>query len=169
VCENNSIPPAQRKRGQFTSSTLPAAQLADVPQSLQVPTEIVDGADADALRACFERLVGDVRRGGGPRFVEVRCTRWPGNFPLWPDLAGGEWQLDWVFGAKPERADLAAWLDQSDPMVLYLRKLTAAGVLDRATVETVDARVRAEMADAARFALESPFPAAADAHRPVFA
>jgi pyruvate dehydrogenase E1 component alpha subunit len=169
VCENNSIPPAQRKRGQFTSSTLPATRLADVPQSLQIPAEIVDGADADALIACFERLVGDVRRGSGPQFLEVRCTRWPGNFPLWPELAGGEWQVDWAFGQKPERADLAAWLDQSDPMVLYLRKLAAAGGVDRALIQAIDTRVRADMADAVRFALESPYPAAADAHWPVFA
>jgi len=39
VCENNAIPPEQRKRGQYTSSTLPAARLVDVPLALQVPAE----------------------------------------------------------------------------------------------------------------------------------
>lgn len=169
VCENNSIPPEQRKRGQYTSSTLPAARLADVPQSLQIPSEVVDGADADALADCFDRLVAEVRSGAGPRFVEVRCTRWPGNFPLWPELPGGEWQLAWAFGQQPDRADLAAWLEQSDPVLLYLRKLVAAGTLDRARAEAIDAGVRAEIAGAVRVALDSPFPEPEEAYRHVWA
>ncbi len=169
VCENNSIPPEQRKRGQFTSSTLPAARLADVPQSLQIPAAIVDGADAGALAECFGRLVKDVRNGGGPRFVEVRCTRWPGSFPLWPELPSGEWQVAWAFDRRPDRDDLAAWIEQSDPLALYMRKLVAAGDLDRAQIEASDERVRGEIAAAVRFALDSPFPTPGEAHRHVWA
>ena len=167
VCENNSIPPAQRQRGQYTSSTLPAAQLVDVPQALQIRTEAVDGADADALAQCFDRLVAEVRSEGTPRFVEVRCTRWPGNFPLWPELPCGQWQLDWAFGQSPDRADLAAWLEQSDPLLLYLRKIVAAGELTREQVQSLDERARAEMAGAVRFALDSPFPAPEEAYQHV--
>jgi len=169
VCENNSIPPQQRKRGQYTSSTLPAARLVDVPRSLQLPSEVVDGADADALSECFDRLTGEIRSGGGPRFVEVRCTRWPGNFPLWPDLPGGEWRLAWAFDQQAEHAELAAWLQESDPILLYLRKLAAAGTLDRAQAEAIDARVRAEMSAAVQFALDSPQPAPGDAFHHVWA
>lgn len=169
VCENNSIPPDQRKRGQYTSSTLPAARLGDVPQSLQIPTEVVDGADTDALADCFDGLVGDVRKSGSPRFVEVRNSRWPGSKPLWPELPSGEWQVAWVFDQRPEHAEMAAWLERSDPLLLYLRKLMAAGLLSRQQVEAIDAEVRAEMAAAVRFALESPLPAAAEAYRHVWA
>jgi len=140
-----------------------------VPQSLQIATEVVDGADADALAGCFERLVAEVRSGGGPRFVEVRCTRWPGNFPLWPELPGGEWQLAWAYGQQPDHADMAAWLQQSDPVLLYLRKQAAAGALDRAQAEAIDAGVRAEMTAAVRFALDSPLPAANEAYEHVWA
>ena len=169
ICENNSIPPDQRKRGQFTSSTLPAARLADVPESLQIPTKVVDGADVDALVECFDRLVGEVRGGGGPKFLEVRCSRWPGSFPLWPELPCGEWQVAWAFDQEPERADLATWIKQSDPLSLYIRKLVAAGSLDRAQVETIDERAREDIARAARFALHSPYPSPADAYRHVYA
>jgi len=169
VCENNSIPPALRKRGQFTSSTLPADRLADVPQALRIRTEGVDGGDADALTECFERLVAEVRSGAGPRFVEVRCTRWPGSFPLWPELPSGEWRLAWAFGEIPDRADLAAWLEQSDPLCLQLRKLVAAGALTRSQAQALDERASAEMAGAVRFALDSPFPAPEEAYRHVWA
>jgi len=169
VCENNSIPPELRKRGQFTSSTLPAARLADVPQSLQIRAEVVDGADAGALAECFERLAGEVRSSGKPIFLEVRCTRWPGNFPLWPELPCGEWQVAWAFDQKPDRSDLAAWLEQSDPLALHIRKLAAAGILNRTQVDDIDTRVRAEMARAVSFALDSPYPAPEEAHRHVWA
>jgi len=169
VCENNSIPPAQRKRGQYTSSTLPAARLADVPQSLQIPTGVADGADADALSDCFERLLSEVRSGAGPRFLELRCTRWPGNFPLWPELPGGEWQLAWAFGEQPDHTELAAWLRESDPVALYVSKLVAAGMLNRAQAEAIDTRVRADIARAVRFALDSPFPAPQEAYQHVWA
>jgi TPP-dependent pyruvate/acetoin dehydrogenase alpha subunit len=169
VCENNSIPPAERKRGQYTSSTLPAVRLGDVPQSLQIPTATVDGADADALADCFDGLVGEVRQSGTPRFVEVRSSRWPGSKPLWPELPGGEWQVAWTFDQRPEHAEMAAWLERSDPLLLYLHKLMAAGLLSRQQVEAIDAQVRAEMAAAVRFALESPLPAAAEAYRHVWA
>lgn len=169
VCENNSIPPELRKRGQFTSSTLPAARLADVPESLRIPIEVVDGADASALADCFDRLVGEMRRDGGPKFLEVRCTRWPGSFPLWPELPCGEWQVAWAFDQKPDRPDLAVWLEQSDPLVLHIRALAAADTLDRRRIEEIDARIRAEIADAVRFALDSPLPAAAEAYRYVWA
>lgn len=168
ICENNAIPPELRKRGQYTSSTLPAARLIDVPLALQVSSEAVDGTDMDALDECFNRLVDEVRRGGGPRFVEVRCTRWPGNVMTWPELPGGEWQLSWAFGGKPEKPEMADWMS-SDPLVLYLRKLLAAGVLDRAQIEGIDKQVRAEIAAAVHSALDSPYPAAAEAYEHVWA
>ena len=168
ICENNSIPPALRKRGQYTSSTLPAARLVDVPLALQVPSEAVDGTDMEALDECFNRLVGEVRGGDGPRFVEVRCTRWPGNVMTWPELPGGEWQLAWVFGGKPENSEMADWMS-SDPLVLYLRKLLAAGAIDRVQIEEIDTRARGEIAAAVRSALDSPFPDAAEAYQHVWA
>ncbi len=168
VCENNAIPPEQRKRGQYTSSTLPAARLVDVPLALKVPSEAVDGADMGALDECFGRLIGEIRKTGAPRFVEVRCTRWPGNIMTWPELPGGEWQLAWAYGTKPENKQIADWLS-SDPLVLYLQQLAASGALDRAQAEAVDTRARSEISAAVRAATGSPYPAPADAYRHVWA
>ena len=169
LCENNSIPPEKRKRGQFPSSTLSAAQLVDIPRAFQIQSEVVDGADADSLSECFSRLVGEVRATGTPRFVEVRCTRWPGNVPVWPELTGGEWKLDWVFGAKPELPELATWVEASDPLSRYVRQLVDSRQLTREAAATTDTRVREEMAAAARFAESSPWPDPAEAIEGTFA
>ena len=167
ICENNSTPPQQGKRMKYTS-TLPSASLIDIPLALQVPAESIDGADTDALSACFARLVAEVRGGGGPRFVEVRCNRWPGSIMTWPELPGGEWQTAWAFGGHPDNDLMKNWLP-GDPLTLYLKQQVAAGALDRAQVDAIDAGVRKEMLEAARFAQESPFPPASDAYRHVFA
>ena len=169
VCENNTMPRGQRSRLQYPSSTLPAARLEDIPEALQVSARVVDGADADLVGGCLEEQIARVRGGAGPRFVEVCCTRWPGNVLTWPDLLGGEWQIAWAFGDRPDRADLAEWLEQSDPLQRYLRKLVATGDLNRAQAEAMDARVRAEMAEAVGFALDSPLPAPEEAYRHVLA
>jgi len=169
LCENNSIPPEKRKRGQFPSSTLSAAQLVDIAHAFQIQSEVVDGADTDALSECFRRLVGEVRTTSSPRFVEVRCTRWPGNVPVWPELAGGEWNLNWAFGTKPELPELATWVEASDPLSRYLRRLLDSGQLSRQVAATTDTRVREEIAKAARFAESSPWPDPAEAMHGTFA
>ena len=168
ICENNSIPPKDRKRGQYTSSTLPANRLGDVPQALQIPSEAVDGTDIAAMSECFARLTAEVRSGGGPRFVEVCCSRWPGNIMTWPELPGGEWQVDWAFDGKPDVDAMVTWL-ASDPLLLYVKKQLAAGALDRAKLESLDAGIRNEMAEAAQLALACPFPEASEAYKHVFA
>ena len=169
VCENNSIPPEKRKRGQFPSSSLSAAELVDVPRALQIPTEVTDGADAQGLFDSFRRLTDEVRDSGAPRFVEVRCTRWPGNNMTWPEMIGGECRLDWAFGVRPELPELAAWVEASDPVLLYLRKLVDSGEVSRDAVRAADERICERIAAAARFAESSPWPDAAEALAGVFA
>lgn len=169
VCENNSIPPEKRKRGQFPSSTLAAAQLVDVPRSLQISSEVVDGAEVDGLSECFARLVGEIRATGGPRFVEVRCTRWPGNVLLWPELLGGEFNVDWAFGPGPDAPEIADWAKTSDPLLLYLRKTVSAGELSKEAAAAMDRNIRNDAAAAVRFAEESPWPDAAEATTDVYA
>jgi acetoin:2,6-dichlorophenolindophenol oxidoreductase subunit alpha len=169
VCENNSIPPELRKRGQYTSSSLSAAELIDVPRALRIPTEVTDGADADGLFACFDRLVGEVRDRGRAHFVEVRCTRWPGNTMTWPELIGGECQLDWAFDLRPRAPDLASWIETSDPVLHYLRKLVQSGALSREAASSLDSRLREEMAAAVRFAESSPWPNPAEALQGTYA
>ena len=168
ICENNAIPPAERKRGQYTSSTLPAQRLVDVPEALQIPAESIDGRDVDQMAATFARLAGEVRSGAGPRFIEVCVPRWPGNIMTWPELTGGNWQVAWAFGATSDDEKMATWL-KSDPLLLYVKAQVAAGALDRAAVEAIDKRVTAGMKQAAQFAVDSPFPAAQEAYRHVFA
>jgi pyruvate dehydrogenase E1 component alpha subunit len=169
VCENNTMPPQERAPGQYPSSTTPVKRLQDVPEALRLPAEVLDGADAEALNERLAELVSRVRERGRPSFVEVRCTRWPGNVMSWPDLPGGEWQMAWAFGALPDRADLASWLAASDPLLRYVRRLAGRGVLGREQADALDAAASAEIAEAVRFAQASPHPDPREAYRHVLA
>jgi TPP-dependent pyruvate/acetoin dehydrogenase alpha subunit len=168
VCENNSVPPHLRARGQYPSSVHPARQLVDVPSSFSIAAQVVDGTDLEQLIPFMEEQVRAVR-AGEPRFVEVRTTRWPGSVPLWPELVGGETELGWAFGERPESEEYADWVELSDPVIRFLRRLWEKGLVTRERAERVDREVRSEIEEAVQFALASPFPEADAALAGVFA
>ena len=120
VCENNSIPPEQRKRGQYTSSTLPAARLVDVPLALQVPAEAWTAQISTRWPQCFGRLVAEVRRR---RWSPVRRgTLHPlaGQLHDLAGTAGRRMAGGMGIRREPDTAAMADWL-RSDPLSLYLR------------------------------------------------
>jgi acetoin:2,6-dichlorophenolindophenol oxidoreductase subunit alpha len=163
LCENNSVPPELRAAGQFPSSTHSAKQLVDVPRAFDIPADVVDGADVEAVHEAARAAVDRTRRGDGPTFLEVRASRWPGNFGVFPESIGGDYQLRWIWQPDSAPESLRDWLERSDPVALYARALVEQGVLTNADIEEIDAQAQRQAADAARFALESPQPDAARA------
>lgn len=158
LCENNSVPPEARSSGQAPTSSLAAKQLTDIPAALSIPTTIVDGADVRAVRAAMTDAVDRCRRGEGPRFIEARISRWPGNMGGFPHLTGGDYDLAWAFSPESGPAELQDWLRRSDPVALFVRALVSEGSLSRAEAEAIDRDTRTAAQEAARYALESPPP-----------
>ena len=159
LCENNSVPPELRAAGQFPSSTHSAKQLVDVPRAFDIPAEVVDGADVEAVYEAARSVVDRTRRGDGPTFLEVRASRWPGNFGVFPEPIGGDYQLRWIWQPDSAPESLRDWLERSDPVALYARAVVLRGAMAQADIEALDAEARSQAAEAARFALESPMPA----------
>src|SRR5712692_279197 len=135
LCENNSVPPELRSSGQSPTSSLAAKQVADIPTAFSIPTKIVDGADVRAVRAAMMDAVDRCRRGEGPRFIEARITRWPGNMGGFPRLIGGDYDLSWAFSPESGPSELQDWLRRSDPVALFARTLVRSGTLSSADVE----------------------------------
>ena len=169
VCENNGVDRALRKGGQCPTSSLAAKQLTDISNAFSIPSAIVDGADMLAVASVMADVVSRVRGGAGPAFVESRITRWPGNAGTFPALIGGDYRLEWAFSPATGPKELQEWLQHSDPIALFIRSLVADGAMTEQDVEAVDGRVRKAVADAARFAVESPAPRAEAALDHVFA
>lgn len=169
LCENNSVAPEQRTAGQYPSSSHAAKQLVDVPRAFGIPSEIVDGADVRAVYSLARELVERTRRGEGPFFVEARISRWPGNLGLFPELPGGDFDLAWIWAREAAPPELRDWLERSDPISLLARHLVQESRLTRQEVEDLDREVRQAVAEAAGFALESPYAPAETALEHVFA
>ncbi len=166
--ENNSVSSLERSGRGSPTSQHAAAALSDVPRAFAVATSLVDGTDVEAVHALLRDLATRVRAGDGPFFVESRTTRWPGNYGSFPELVGGDTDIAWTWDREAAPEPVRAWTRQSDPVIRYAATLLDRKVVDRDGLRAIDREVRGEIERAARFAVESPPPAEAEAFAHVF-
>lgn len=167
--ENNSVTPEERPgRGSPTSSHA-AKALSDIPRSFGVETIVIDGTRAEAVHAAASELVGRIRAGEGPFFVESRTTRWPGNYGSIPKLVGGDTDMAWTWDVEAAAEPVRRWHQESDPVLICSRELLRTGVLDRSGLLALDRQVREEMERAAERARKSPLPDPASAGEHAYA
>jgi acetoin:2,6-dichlorophenolindophenol oxidoreductase subunit alpha len=150
VCENNhwaiNIP---------VRHSVAASEITRMPEAYHIPSRSVDGNDVEAVYEAAGEAIRALRTGRGPRFLECHTYRWHKHF-LSDNLQ------DW----RPEE-ELVAWKDRC-PLLAFEVKWLAAGMLTTADVECIDAEVMAEVEEAHRFALDSPYPDPQDAHADVY-
>ena len=116
----------------------------------------VDGMDVlavyEAARNAFERA----RRGEGPTLIEAKTYR------ITAHSSNDDDRL------YREREEIEAWR-RKDPIARFERYLEKVGVLDAEGREEVEARIKAEVAEASRSAEEAPPPEPGDVLGPVYA
>jgi TPP-dependent pyruvate/acetoin dehydrogenase alpha subunit len=152
LCENNS------KAGQRPSSMLAAKALGDVPRALSMATEIVDGADAEAVYATIARILPRIRKEGKPVFVEATLERWPGSHQLKPEFTTGITDITQAWDDDKITGQYAEWIRKSDPIRRYGRTLLEQNVVTKDDLVAIDKRVTQQMQAARDFAEASPFP-----------
>ena len=138
ICDNNG----------FAVSTpvhqgVAAASLTDLAGPFGVPAAAVDGTDVDAVVSATLDAVTAIRAGDGPRFLEMRCVRMGSHSTL----------------TREERlaAEVERFID-SDPLLIYERRLRDEGVLDDERWARIQAEVDAEIAAAEKFVEAAPWP-----------
>jgi TPP-dependent pyruvate/acetoin dehydrogenase alpha subunit len=139
VCENNLY-------GEYSriEKTTAITDIAARAASYTMPGEIVDGQDVDAVMAAMARAVTRARSGEGPTLLEMKTYRYAGHSRGDP--------------AKYRPAgELEKWKER-DPIALYERVLTAAGIADAAKLHDVRAEVELGVAAAIAAARASPMP-----------
>jgi len=156
--ENNAVSPQERPGRGSPTSEHAATALSDVPRAFNLETYVLDGTDANAVYATVSELVAKARSGEGPYFIESRTTRWPGNYGSFPKLVAGDTDIAWTWAPETAPEATRRWSQESDPVLLYARRLLERGVLMRDRLEALDRDVRDEIARAAQFALNSPLP-----------
>jgi len=150
VCENNLYAmgmPIERAESQ--------TDLCVKARSYGMPAERVDGMDVLAVLEGAHAAVGSVRTSGGPFFLECRTYRFRAHSMFDPELY------------RP-KSEVEEWKKRC-PLVTLGARLRAQGMLDDASLASLEAEVRAEIDEAVRFAEAGHFEPVEDLCRDVTA
>jgi pyruvate dehydrogenase E1 component alpha subunit len=128
-------------------SRVSAREVKDRGAGYGIPCHVVNGQDVLETYSFFSRLVEDVRGGAGPQYVDVRTYRFKGHS-----------MSDPVSGTYRTKEEVEKRTEQDDLIRILRERLFAAGLLDQAGLEAIDAEVRAEVTEATEFADASPLP-----------
>jgi pyruvate dehydrogenase E1 component alpha subunit len=134
-----------------------ATEIRDRSGAYGIPASVVDGQDVLATYRHFEGLVEEVRKGGGPRFVEVRTYRFRGHS-----------MSDPVSGTYRSKEEVRERSERDDPIKHLVDRLFETQMLTQEELEEMDKEVRARVAEAAEYADSAPVPEAADLYTNVY-
>jgi pyruvate dehydrogenase E1 component alpha subunit len=161
ICENNMYAGGikQYYDGVFKNEGMDyprkVKDIADRARGYDIPGEVVDGNDVEAVYEAVAKAVEYARKGNGPTLIECKTYRWRTHFEVEPDT-------------YRDPKEVAEWKARC-PIKTYGEKLKKAGVLTQDDLNIIAGEVTKEMDDAVKFALESPEPEAAEALRDVYA
>ncbi len=150
VCENNLY-----GMGTAINRASAVPEVFRRAQCYDIDVESVDGMDLLAVRETADRAIRIARKEHRPRFVEATTYRFRGHSMADP----GQYRT------KEEIADY----EKRDPIVKMRAYLIENGFFTDADVEAIDKEVDAEVADAVKFADESPEPSREDLFADVYA
>ncbi len=119
-----------------------------------IPGVLVDGMDVMAVYEAAGEAIARARRGEGPSLIECLCYRYRGHFEGDPQLY------------KPEGEE-EEWR-KKDPIPNFRAKLIKEGILTEEEADRIQQEVAALVAEAEKFARESPWPEPEEALKHVF-
>ena len=113
-----------------------------------MPTCTIDGNDVVGIADNAGDLIGHIRSGEGPAFVEAITYRWRGH-------VGPREDID--VGIRRGMDQLAKWKNR-DPIRRLSAALMAQGAMTAADLLTMEAEIEAEIDDVVTRALAAPLP-----------
>jgi len=144
VCENNGYATSVSVR-----RSTPVENIGVRGASYNVPGVTVDGNHADEVYQAAGEAVARARAGKGPTLIECKTYRIRGHFE-------GD---DALYRTKEEVEEAR----KNDPIEYWKNALIGQGLLDELGFEEMVAAAEQEVAEAAQFAEESPYPRPEDA------
>jgi pyruvate dehydrogenase E1 component alpha subunit len=149
VCENNLY-----AMGTYQSRIMNIQNIADRAAAYGIPGTIVDGNDVlavyEAARKAFERA----RTGLGPTLIECKTYRHKGHSRVDP-------------AKYRPKEEVEQWLAK-DPIKRLRQTMVEDKILTQAEMDSIEKEVAEEVADAVKFALESPYPDGEEALEDVY-
>ena len=150
VCENN-----QWQAYVHRNETMKTDHVSEWAKGYGIESRTVDGNDVEAVHAAAVEAAATIRRTGKPYLLETYTYRLRGHFE--PD------DQSYV-----DAAELAGWR-QRDPILQARERLLGNGTVSVDDLAGMEARIAAEIARAAAFAAESPFPSLSELTTDVYA
>lgn len=150
VCQNNRY----AEHTAYNVGTA-VARIADRAAAYGIPGVRVDGNDPIAMCAVAKEAVDRARSGGGATLIEAMTFRFNGH------LIGDAGE----YIPKDEYAQAV----KDDPFPRYRNWLLQNGQATESQLLGIDAAVKREIDEAQAFALESPYPDAAEVKRDIYA
>jgi len=139
LCENNQYMMATRFHDVTATNNI-----ADRAIGYGFPGVIVDGNDVlDVYKSTLE-AVNRAKEGLGPTLLEAKTYRWSAHF----------------YGRKTDyrpKEEEEIW-EKRDPIKLFKLKLQKMDICDDDGFNTIELQINEEMEDAAKYAIESPYP-----------
>ncbi len=168
IMENNNYNVVTRIE-QEDANAAAGEPLAVKAKGYSMPGVTVDGGDPVAVYEVVSEAVERARSGGGPTLVESLVYRLSahGNIiaPPGVPLHYPEHEAITVFGNKEEYEAAL----RGDPVPRFRARLVTEGVISSEQADAIADAARAEMEAAVEFGLASPFPAAEEAVKYVYA
>lgn len=139
ICENNLY-------GEYSAyaETAPVPNVADRALAYNMPSQIVDGQDVEAVVEAIQTATDRARAGAGPTLIEAKTYRYRGHS-----------RSDAAPYRKP--GELDEWL-QRDPIHILARRMIADGQLTEAEFATLQQRSADAVEDATTWAMSLPDP-----------
>ncbi len=150
VCENNLYAMGTRQ-----SRTMSVQNVADRAAAYGIPGVIVDGNDVLVVYEAARTAVERARAGKGPTLIECKTYRHKGHS-----------RVD--SGKYRPKEEVEEWLGK-DPIKRFRQAMLGNGILTQTELEHVEQEVADEVADAVKFALDSPYPEGKEALENVYA
>ncbi|MGI5919521.1 MAG: thiamine pyrophosphate-dependent dehydrogenase E1 component subunit alpha, partial [Christensenellales bacterium] len=139
VCENNGF-----------GISVPVQQSTSVKdisvraKGYDIPGVTVDGNDVYAVYEAAEKAIERARKGLGPSLIEAKTYRWKGHWTGDPEV-------------YRTREEVAAWMEKC-PIKRMRAKMLEDEVATEAELNAIEQQAKADVEEAAEFALNSPEP-----------
>ncbi len=149
VFENNGY-----GEGTGADYALGCSDIATRAAAFGMPAVKVDGCDFFAVEEAAREAINRAREGGGTSAIETVCPRFYGHFVGDPQTYRSRKEMEAV--------------RQRDPLTLFRRKVSEAGLLDTEQLDSIDAQVMAQIDEAVEIAAAGAFPGTEDLETDVY-
>ncbi|PHI18734.1 pyruvate dehydrogenase (acetyl-transferring) E1 component subunit alpha [Lewinellaceae bacterium SD302] len=143
ICENNGY-----AMGTSVERTSNVTDMSKLGLSFEMPSESVDGMDPAAVHEAVTRAAKHIRSGKGPYYLEIRTYRYKGHSVSDP-------------AKYREKTELKEYQDR-DPIKMTEKTILDGKIATEAEIKEIKDAVKAEVADAFKFAEESNYPDASE-------